>query len=73
MTSGINPNVVGQIFSALNSLKTELEGLIVPILNNAASASDSVSEDSVQRVLDALRGNHAKVTAAVTKATGVNP
>lgn len=73
MTSGYNPNVVGQIFGALNSLKTELEGLILPILDNAASASGSVSEDAVQRVLDALGSGHAKVTAAVTKATGVSP
>lgn len=73
MAGSINPNIVGEIFGALNSLKSELEGLIVPILNSAASASGSVSENAVQRVLDTLNTGHAKVTAAVTKATGTTP
>lgn len=71
MATGLNP--VGSIFGALDTLRSELEGLILPLLNQAATASGSISENAFQNILDTLNTQHAKVTSAVTKATGEKP
>lgn len=71
MTTGLNP--VSAIFGALDTLRSQLEGLLLPILNQAATASGNISESAIQNVLDVLGAQHAKVTEAVTKTTGEKP
>lgn len=67
MTASFNP--VGTVLTALNTMRTELEGLLIPILNQASTASGSISENAIQNVLDTLNSHHAKVTTAA-KAAG---
>lgn len=69
--TGFNP--VGLIFGALDTLRSQVEGLLLPILNQASKSSGDISENAIQGVLDMLNTQHAKVTSAVTKATGEKP
>jgi hypothetical protein len=65
-----NTAIVTQVFTLLNHLKTDVTGILTQALTTSSHGGDV--EAIIQRAVDALDSHVTKVSATVSKATGIS-